>query len=311
MDSPASYPAASSAESWPALPLAEWEPTRATLHMWTQIVGKVRTRLAPPLNHYWHSTLYVTARGLTTSPIPYGDGAFEIEFDFLRHEVCIRTNRGATQTVKLYARSVADFYREIMARLGELEIAVKIWTMPQEVADPIPFDHDEQHASYDAEAAARFWRILVSCSRAFEGLRGGFLGKQSPVHFFWGSFDLAVTRFSGRRAPERPGADRVTREAYSHEVASVGWWPGSGEIKDAAFYAYAAPSPEGFDKAAIRPEKAFYQASMGEYILMYDDVRRAADPAAAVLEFGNSAYQAAAALGGWDRSLERVAAPTP
>lgn len=298
------------ADPWPALPLAEWEPTRATLHMWTQIVGKIRTRLAPPVNHYWHCALYVNARGLTTSAIPYGDRTFEMQFDFLQHQLSIETSRGQARTVKLYPRSVADFYRELMARLDELEIAVKIWTMPQEVPDPIPFNRDEQHASYDPAAAARFWRILVSCSRAFEELRGGFLGKQSPVHFFWGSFDLAVTRFSGRRAPERPGADPVTREAYSHEVASVGWWPGSGDIKDAAFYAYAAPQPAGFEKAEIKPEAAFYQPALSEYILMYEDVRRSRDPHGAVRQFGESVYRAAATLGKWDSSLERSAPAT-
>ena len=209
--------------------------------------------------------------------------------------------------MKMYPRSVADFYREIMAKLGELRIGVKIWTMPQEVPDPIPFERDEQHASYDADAATRFWQILLSCSRTFEELRCGFVGKQSPVHFFWGSMDLAVTRFSGRRAPERPGADPITREAYSHEVASIGWWPGSGDVKDAAFYAYAAPAPQGFDKAAIRPDKAFYLASMGEYILMYDDVRRSPDPRAAIREFGDSVYGAAATLGNWDKGLARAA----
>ena len=307
MSSLASHPAVPSPEPWPALPLAEWEPTRATLHMWTQIVGKVRTKLAPPLNHYWQSALYVTARGLTTSAIPSGTGSFEIEFDFLEHELAIRTNRGAIRTVKLQPRSVADFYRECMAKLGELGIAVKIWTMPQEVPDPIPFERDEQHAAYDPEAVLRFWRILVSCSRVFEDLRCGFVGKQSPVHFFWGSFDLAVTRFSGRRAPERPGADKITREAYSHEVASLGWWPGSGEVKDAAFYAYAAPPPTGFEKAAVQPPAAFYQQAMGEYILMYEDVRRSSDPGAVVRQFGESVYRAAATLGNWDASLQRIA----
>ena len=299
-------PVTAAADSWPPLPLAQWEPTRATLHMWTQIVGKIRTKLAPPLNHYWHSALYVTARGLTTSPIPYGGQAFEIGFDFLDHQLHIRTHRGDNRTVKMYPRSVADFYRETMAKLGELGIEVKIWTMPQEVPEPIPFDRDEQHASYDADAATRFWRILLSCSRAFEELRCGFVGKQSPVHFFWGSMDLAVTRFSGRRAPERPGADPVTREAYSHEVASVGWWPGSGDIKDAAFYAYAAPAPAGFDQASIRPEKAFYLAALGEYILMYDDVRRSSDPRGAIREFAENVYRATATLGNWDKSLERT-----
>jgi hypothetical protein len=278
--------------------------------MWTQIAGKIRTKLAPPLNHYWHSPLYVTSRGLTTSPIPYGGGAFEIEFDFLLHGVEIRRNDGATRIVKMYPRSVADFYREIMGKLRELGVTVKIWTMPQEVPEPIPFERDEQHASYDAEAANRCWRVLLSCSGNFERLRCGFVGKQSPVHFFWGSFDLAVTRFSGRAAPERPGADRVTREAYSHEVASVGWWPGSGDIKDAAFYAYAAPQPAGFEKAAIAPP-AFYQASMSEYILMYEDVRKSADPDATIRQFAESCYNAAAKLGNWDKALERTPPAIP
>jgi hypothetical protein len=297
-------------DPWPALPLSQWEPTRATLHMWTQIVGKIRTRLAPPLNHYWHSPLYVTASGLTTSAIPYGTRAFEIEFDFLEHLLAIRRNDGAVEIVKLQPRSVADFYRELMAKLGELGVTVKIWTMPQEVPEPIPFDRDEQHASYDPAAATRFWRVLLSCSHTFEKLRCGFVGKQSPVHFFWGSFDLAVTRFSGRRAPERPGADPITREAYSHEVASVGWWPGSGDIQDAAFYAYAAPQPEGFDKANIGPP-AFYQSAMSEYILMYEDARQAADPDAAIRQFAESCYTAAASLGKWDPSLARSAPSIP
>ncbi len=300
---PSRLPDPVSEQPWPPLPFAEWEATRATLHMWTQIVGKIRTRLAPPQNHYWHCTLYVTPRGLTTSAIPFGNELFEIEFDFAGHELLIRTSRGLNRAVKLYSRSVADFYRELLARLRECGIEAKIWTMPQEVPDPIPFDRDEQHHSYDPEHARRFWRVLASCDQVFREFAGEFLGKQSPVHFFWGSFDLAVTRFSGRRAPERPGADPITREAYSHEVVSIGWWPGGGDVKDAAFYAYAAPEPAGFrDRGAPR---AFYQPSMGEYLMMYEQARDSGDPRRAVLDFAHGIYDSAATLGGWDPDLLR------
>jgi hypothetical protein len=233
-------------EVWPALPLSEWADTYATLHMWTQIVGKVRMALSPHVNHWWEVPLYVSARGLTTSPIPYEKGVFEIEFDFIEHKLKVVTSGGQARNMRLEPRTVADFDAELMAMLRTLEIEVKIWNMPQEVPDPIRFDQDRVHGSYDPQFAHTLWRILVNVDSVFKEFRAKFIGKVSPVHFFWGSFDLAVTRFSGRRAPERPGADRVTREAYSHEVSSVGFWPGGGDIKGAAFYAYASPLPTGF-----------------------------------------------------------------
>jgi hypothetical protein len=291
---------------WPELPLASWSETAATLHMWTQIVGKVRMALAPPVNHWWHVPLYVSACGLRTSTIPYGARGFEMEFDFLEDRLSIRDDTGAAAVVKLYARSVADFYAEFMAALRTLGIDVKIWPMPVEVPDPIPFPDDTVHASYDAEAVRRFHRILLSTAPIFESFRGGFLGKNSPVHFFWGSFDLAVTRFSGRRAPERDGADPITREAYSHECSSAGFWPGGGAVADAAFYAYTAPAPEGYATHAVRPPAAFYQKELGEYVLMYDEVRRAASPEQAIRQFLQSTYEAGANLAHWDRAaLER------
>ena len=265
-------------EPWPELPLAAWQNTYATLHMWTQIVGKVRLALSPRINHWWEVPLYVTARGLTTSPIPYQRGIFEIQFDFIHHQLLIRTSDDAERKMSLAPRSVADFYDEFMRCLQSLDIQVKIWKMPVEIANPIAFDQDSQHASYNPEYANRFWRILVGCEEIFKEFRSRFIGKNSPVHFFWGSFDLAVTRFSGRRAPARPGADPVTKEAYSHELISAGFWPGGGEVKDAAFYAYAAPEPAGFDAAKVGPAKAFYHPQMHEYLLMYDDMRRASSP---------------------------------
>jgi hypothetical protein len=291
---------------WPDLPLASWSDTLATLHMWTQVVGKVRLALTPLVNHWWNVPLYVTARGLTTSRIPYGPRAFELRFDFLAQELVLETSDGTVSTLALEPRTVADLYQACMAMLRAAGIAVKIWRMPVEVADPIPFDDDRVHAAYDAEKAATFWRILVSVNAVFEQFRAGFIGKVSPVHFFWGSFDLAVTRFSGRRAPERPGADRVTREAYSHEVSSVGFWPGGGAVPGAAFYSYAAPAPEGFGAAVVRPAAARWDAGLGEFLLMYDDVRASASPSGDVLQFCESTYAAAAELGKWDRgALER------
>lgn len=293
-------------ESWPPLPLNSWKDTCATLHMWTQIVGKVRLALTPKINHWWNVPLYVSSRGLNTSPIPYGNRVFEIEFDFVDHKLCIRCNDGANKEVALRPQSVADFYKEFMSTLHSLGIEVKIWTTPVEIPDPIPFEQDHIHASYDPEYAHRFWRILVSTEEVFTEFRSRFIGKTSPVHFFWGSFDLAVTRFSGRRAPEREGADAITREAYSHEVSSAGFWPGSGEIKDAAFYSYAAPQPSGFSQHPVRPPAAFYHANMKEFFLMYEDVRRAASPSQTLIEFLESTYEAAADPGKWDREeLER------
>ena len=294
---------------WPALPLDEWQDTYATLHMWTQIVGKVRLQLAPPVNHWWHSTLYLTPRGLTTAAIPYRGRLFEMAFDFIDHRLEIYTD-DVVRTILLAPRSVADFYSEVMATLKELGIEVKIWTMPQEVQNPISFEKDFEHAAYDAEYANRFWRILSRADSIFQEFRGRFIGKCSPVHFFWGSFDLAVTRFSGRRAPERPGADPITREAYSHEVISHGFWPGGGPIAGPAFYAYAAPAPAGLDQEIIRPAAAHYSQTVSEYLLMYDDVRAAPSPRAAVLEFCQSSYEAGAKLANWDRKeLEKSFVP--
>jgi len=295
-------------ECWPSLPLEAWKDTYATLHMWTQIVGKVRLRLTPVVNHWWNVPLYVTARGLSTSRIPYGERSFEIWFDFLRHQLVIETSDGLQKTLPLLPRSVADFYQEFMKALHSAGIDVKIWHMPVEIPNPIAFDQDRVHASYDAASVEKFWRILMSVDAVFNEFRSGFLGKCSPVHFFWGSFDLAVSRFSGRRAPERAGADAITREAYSHEVSSVGFWPGGGDIQDAAFYSYTSPEPQGFKEARVRPEAAFYHKQVGEFLLMYEDVRRANSPSAALFDFCRSTYEAGASLGNWDRkSLERAA----
>lgn len=292
--------------AWPALPLDAWEDTRDTLHMWTQVVGKVRMELAPKANHWWHVPLYVTARGLTTSPIPYGGRTFEMEFDFVAHELLILCSDGATRKVTLAPRTTADFYAETMARLREIGVDAPIWTTPVEVADPIPFEKDTTHASYDAEYAHRFWRVLASTDRVFQEFRGKFLGKCSPVHFFWGSFDLAVTRFSGRIAPPHPGApgvpDSVTREAYSHEVSSAGFWPGGGAARQAIFYSYAYPEPEGYASARVRPAEAFYSADWREFMLPLDAVRAAGDPDAVLAEFLHSTYEAAADHGRWDRA---------
>lgn len=293
-------------ECWPELPLESWKETCATLHMWTQMAGKVRLALTPLVNQWWNVPLYVTARGLNTSRIPYGEGAFELRFDFLSHQLVLETNAGAVSTLALAARPVAEFYRDFMKLLGDAGIAVKIWKMPVEVADPIPFDEDRVHASFDRSAVEKFWRILQSADDVLQEFRSRFVGKCSPVHFFWGSFDLAVTRFSGRPAPERPGADRVTREAYSQEVSSAGFWPGSGSVSNPAFYSYMVPTPQGFAEARVRPQAAFYDKQLGEFLLMYDDVRRSKEPRAALLEFCESTYEAGANLAGWNRaSLER------
>ncbi|HEV2616423.1 MAG TPA: DUF5996 family protein [Candidatus Acidoferrales bacterium] len=293
---------------WPALPVKEWEATRATLHMWTQMAGKVRLALTPLVNHWWNVPLYVNGRGLTTSAIPYGKGAFEIQFDFLRHILEIQTCDAEARTIELKPCSVADFYREFMKALASLGIRVKIWPMPVEIPNPVRFDQDTVHASYDPEYANRFWRALVSVEAVLQEFRARFIGKVSPVHFFWGSFDLAVTRFSGRRAPERPGADLITREAYSHEVSSVGFWPGNEGASDAAFYAYATPEPPGFKQGTVRPAAAFYGAELSEFFLPYEEVRKSDSPRDALLDFCESTYDAAASLGNWDRAgLERSA----
>ncbi len=301
------------ADAWPALPLADWSDTYATLHRWTQIVGKVRLARMPWINHSWHTTLYVTCRGLTTSPIPCGGRSFQIDFDFIDHQLPIRTSDGGMRALALRPRSVADFYRELTARLGELGVETPIHTTPNEIEDATPFEQDKRHASYDGAAAVRFWRILVQAERIFTRFRAGFVGKCSPVHFFWGAFDLAVTRFSGRPAPRHPGGvphlpDRVVREAYSHEVSSAGFWPGGGAVAYPAFYSYAYPEPDGFRAAPVRPAGAFYSAELREFILPYDAVRQAESPDEALTAFLESTYGAAADLGGWDRAaLERPA----
>lgn len=302
---------------WPDLPYAVWKETRDTLHMWTQIVGKIRLRHEPWLNHSWHVPLYVTARGLTTSPIPGGARAFQIDFDFIDHLLWMRTSDGHLRQVMLAPKSVADFYDEVGSALGELGLDMGITTTPSEIPDGIPFDQDRTHASYDPDHANRFWRILLSTHEVLSRFRTGFLGKVSPVHFFWGSFDLAVTRFSGRTAPLHPGGvpnlpDAVAREAYSHEVSSAGFWPGSsGPVEYAAFYSYAYPAPEGFAAASIRPPAAFFSKELGEFILPYDAMRLAADPDQSLMEFLESTYEAAANLGNWHRASLECAVGTP
>jgi Family of unknown function (DUF5996) len=269
------------------------------------MVGKVRLALTPLVNHWWNVPLYVAARGLTTSRIPYGERAFELWFDFIQHQLVLETNEGLVKTLPLAPRSVAEFYKEFKELLRSANIEVKIRRMPVETTNPIPFDQDTVHASYDRASVEKFWRILLSVDAVLNQFRARFIGKSSPVHFFWGSFDLAVTRFSGRRAPERPGADAMTREAYSHEVSSVGFWPGGGDIQGAAFYSYAAPEPQGFKEATVRPATASYN-KLGEFLLMYDDARNAKSPVTTLLDFCQTTYEAAASLGNWDRAaLER------
>jgi hypothetical protein len=297
--------------AWPDLPLQAWQDTYATLHMWTQIVGKIRLALTPWINHSWHVVLYLTTSGLTTSPIPYRDRTFQIDFDFIEHRLVIRTSDGAARQFPLLPCTVADFYREIFAALRALDIEVAIRKKPNEVARAIPFDQDREHAAYDAEHAHRCWRVLAQADSVFKAFRARYIGKCSPVHFFWGSFDLAVTRFSGRRAPEHPGGvpnlpDWVVREAYSHEVSSCGFWPGNDAVPFPAFYAYAYPEPKGFPDAPARPESAFYSPELKEFVLPYSEVRQADSPGRLLLEFLQSTYDAAADLGHWDRpSLER------
>ena len=292
--------------AWPPLPLEAWQPTLDTLHRWTQIVGKIRLALTPWTNHSWHATLYVTARGLTTSPIPWQDRSFQIDFDFIEHRLVVRCSDGAERSIALAAMSVADFHREIFARLSELAIRPRIVGRPNELADDTPFASDTEHRSYDAAAVHRFFLALASADSVLKEFRARFVGKSSPVHFFWGSFDLALTRFSGRPAPPHPGGfphlpDRVTREAYSHEESSVGWWPGGGVLAYPAFYAYAYPEPAGYAAAPVRPEAAFYDPAAREFFLPYDAVRASADPRGDVLAFCGATYEAAALAGKWDR----------
>jgi hypothetical protein len=301
---------------WPELPLAAWRETCETLQLWTQIAGKIRLARAPWLNHSWHIALYVTARGLTTSPIPDGARSFQIDFDFIDHVLRMSTSDGATRQFALAGKSVADFYAAIMAALSELGIQIAIDEVPNELPDPIRFSLDHGHASYDPEAVRRFFQILVNVDSVFKQFRTGFLGKASPVHFFWGSFDLAVTRFSGRRAPRHPGGvphlpDEVACEAYSHEVSSAGFWPGSGAIDYPAFYSYAYPEPAGFRTTQVRPDAAFFSEALGEFILPYDAVRTAAAPDQALLEFLQSSYEAAAISAKWDRDALECAPGRP
>ena len=293
-------------EPWPDLPTAAWRETYATLHLWTQIIGKIRLVRTPWLNHSWHIALYVTARGMTTSPIQDRAGTFQIDLDFIDHALRISTSDGGRKEFALAGHSVASFYADVMAALAELGIHVAIDEMPNELPEPIRFSQDEQHASYDPDAVRRFFRILTNADRVFKQFRTGFLGKASPVHFFWGSFDLAVTRFSGRRAPRHPGgvphlSDDVACEAYSHEVSSAGFWPGGGAIDYPAFYSYAYPEPPGFRAAPVRPEAAFFSEALSEFILPYDAVRLSAQPDQALLDFLQSTYEAAANAAKWDR----------
>jgi hypothetical protein len=306
-------PSSSVSTHWPSLPLDAWSDTYATLHLWTQIVGKVRLAQSPWLNHSWHVTLYVTARGLTTSPVPHGDRTFQIDFDFVDHRLVIQSSDGPSRMLALQPKSVAAFYHELMQALQDMDLAVRIVTKPNEVSDPIDFDIDDRHHAYDADYANRFWRVLVQADRVLKRFRAGFIGKCSPVHYFWGAPDLAVTRFSGRTAPVHPGGipnlpDQVTREAYSHEVSSCGFWPGGGAAPYPAFYAYAYPEPEGFSGAQVKPQGAFYSRELREFLLPYDRVRNAASPDEALLEFLHCTYEAAATLGRWDRkALDRSA----
>ena len=291
---------------WPDLPLEAWRDTRETLHRWTQVVGKIRMTLSPLINHWWNVPLYVTARGLTTSEIPYGDRWFDMEFDFIAHVLRVRTNDGGEHDLRLGPRSVADLHDEIFRVLNSLDISCRIWTTPVEIENPIPLDRDEHHASYDREYVERFWRILALTHAAFTKFRGEFIGKCSPVHFFWGSFDLAVTRFSGRPAAVRPDADTITREAYSHEVSSVGFWPGDNRLPQASFYSYAAPEPDGYRTSVVSPAAAYYNEALNGFYLHYDDLRSAANPEQTLLDFCRSTYEAAAEKGKWDRAaLER------
>jgi hypothetical protein len=293
-------------QAWPELPWSAWSETAETLHIWTQIVGKTRLALTPLQNHWWNVPLYVTARGLATSAMEYQDDVVDIEFDFLEHVLRMRLGSGKNEALALKPMSVADFYREYLRCLDSLQVSIKMWPMPVEVQDPIRFDQDTLHHTYDAEYAHRFWQVLRSTEKVFRSWAAGFLGKVSPIHFFWGSFDLAVTRFSGRPAPPLEGADSIQREAYSHEVISAGFWPGNGGYGKAAFYCYAAPVPGGLSEKKVLPATAFWDNSLGEFLLQYDDMRCQRSPDDALLEFIQSAYDAAADSAKWDRAaLER------
>lgn len=298
-------------KDWPSLPLAEWQDTCDTLHMWTQVVGKIALAHAPWINHWWHAALRVTPRGLATVPLYHGERTFRIAFDLIHHQLLIEASDGQVRSLVLRPMTVADFYRELIDSLTSMGLGVRIWTRPVEVADPIPFEQDHRHASYDPEYAHRFWQILLRSDRVFRDFRSRFVGKVSPVQFFWGSFDLAVTRFSGRRAPAYSGgafnvARWVMEEAYSRELSSVGFWPGGGAVPYPAYYSYVVPEPPGFAEAQVRPAGAFYSKDLGEFILPYDEVRTAASPDEVLLEFAQSTYEAAADLGRWDREgLER------
>src|SRR5437773_4015748 len=304
-----------SAEVWPELNYADWKDTCATLHMWTQIVGKIRLTLMPWTNHSWHVTLYVTSRGLTTSPIPHGTDTFEINFDFIDHQLRILKSDGAGRTIELKPRSVAEFYQILMKTLEDLDLPVTIHTMPNEIENPVPFEQDEQHRSYDREYANRFWRFLVQSDRVFKEFRSRFCGNCSPVHFFWGSFDLAVTRFCGRPAPPHPGGvphlpDAITREAYSQEVSSLGFWPGNPAAPAPIFYSYAYPETPGFTEAKIQPPAGFYEPAFREFMLRYDVVRTAEKPDEVLLDFAQSTYDAASTLGKWDRAALQEVKPS-
>jgi hypothetical protein len=296
---------------WPKLPLTEWRDTLSTLHRWLQMVGKTRLRLAPKENHWWHVTLYPTARGLTTSPMPHGSRTVEVELDFIDHNLLVRTGEGATRAMALVPRSVADFYREYRALLETVGFPVKIWPVPNEMEDALPFPEDQEHRSYDPEYAARSWRALAQAARVLHHFRGRFIGKCSPVHFFWGGFDLACTRFSGNPAPEHPGGvphipDSAVREAYSHECISAGWWPGDGRFPEPGFYSYNYPEPPGFAEAKVRPAEAYYHQELKEFVLPYEAIRTSSRPDELLLQFFQSTYEAGAELGGWNRkALER------
>jgi hypothetical protein len=307
----------SSASAWPRIPLGEWSDSCATLHLWLQVVGKIRLALSPWVNHSWNATLYVTSRGLTTLPIPYGSHAFQIDFDFVAHRLHVTTSDGSLATVELRPQTVAAFHDRLLEEMRGIGLEVKPHGRPNEVDAPVPFRHDHVHQAYDAAAVTRFWRSLVQVDRVLKEFRARFIGKCSPVHLFWGANDMAVTRFSGRLAPMHPGGvpnlpDRITREAYSHEVSSCGFWPGGGAIPYPAFYSYAYPEPAGFAAAPVQPAEAFYSAELREFILPYDAVAESDDPDATLLSFLQATYEAAAGLGAWDRSaLEAVRDPRP